>query len=99
MLGRMPSPSNTASPSFLLSSRARWLWLALGIVLGFWLLAQFVVADDESQDEQVAPLREAVPKRSSGFEGRADLFKQRRDVRPSRPSPTIPLRMNDGEGK
>jgi hypothetical protein len=98
MLGPMPSPSNAAPPSFLLTSRARWLWLAVALVLGFWLLAQFVVGDGDP-DERARPLQEGMPQPASGFASKADLFKQRQDVRPSRKSPTVPLRMDDGERK
>lgn len=101
MLRPMPNRSNAAPWSFLGSSRARWLWFAVATVIGLWLLALLVVADDEeSVDERAkSPFQEAAPPTSSSFEGKTGLIEQRRDVRASRPSPTVPLRMDDGERK
>jgi hypothetical protein len=96
MLRPMPSRSPAAPWSFLLSSRARWLWLAVATVLGLWLLALFVVADDEGAKPS---FQKAEPPTSSSFEGKSGFLEQRQNVRPSRPLPTVPLRMDDGKSK
>jgi hypothetical protein len=96
---------NATPTGFLTPDRMKWLWLVVAGALGLWLVILLVVSDEDEQPSgqgvgqavpnQGAPKQQPAPKQYE----RASAFSKRPELRSSRPSPTIPLRVDQGQGK
>lgn len=104
----MPSPSN-ALRAILPTGRVRWLWLAVAGALGVWLVILLATSGRggagtaPGPERAGSPLRERLEAAESSqkpFDRKAaDAFTQRQQARARRPSPTPPLRVDQGQSK
>jgi hypothetical protein len=102
----MPSPATAAPRASFFTGRAKWFWIAVAGALGLWLIVMLVVSDEPAISEREAPkspleqLEQTAGPTLPHFEEKATkAFRQRREVRSSRPSSAVPFWVDDGQGK